>query len=142
MNFCQFVITRLLNIISKLYHNASARVTLIIDNSRYAIAFLFGLTIIIGIGGNILIGSANDAGDDGAFYYDAAENLKEGRGFTSDIKSYWLDNWHESVLQLGTHRNHFRFDLRRDLLQLRGHCPADDADAVAATQNRLLQPRE
>ena len=69
---------------------------MIIKNKNLAMTILFVLTILIGIGGNFIKGSADDPSDDGAYYYDVAENLEEGRGFQSDIKQYWLDDWRET----------------------------------------------
>lgn len=68
----------------------------LIVNRKMTILSLFLFIILFGISTNLIMGTSNDPGDDGAYYYDAAENIKEGRGFVSDIKMYWLDNWNET----------------------------------------------
>lgn len=80
----------------KLFLQTERKYNKIISNNKYSYSILFLVTIILGVFGNLIIGTANDPGRDGAYYYDGAENLKEGRGFVLDIKEYWLDDWAET----------------------------------------------
>lgn len=89
-------LTRVTPVVSRLFSRGCRTFDRLTGNRNLAIAVLFFLTIGMGITGNLLKGSADDPSDDGAFYYDAAENLKDGRGFRSDIKQYWLDDWEET----------------------------------------------